>query len=287
MIKRPQRVTFFHIDKPGELAVVEAFGLGVKAHGGQFRQVHLSQYTEESGPDDWTECAVLFGVRDNTRKLFFDHKDIGRRVMHVDSGYLCPERYFKVSLDAFHPTAYFRTTPRSSDRFGQLGFEMKPWKENLLKHVLVVNDHPMYGKLWYRVDMAAWAKKIARRIKGRTPRPVRWYPVGRDWMKEADLRTEYAEVCGPGAIWEELLRTAHSVVAYSSSLAVQAVLEGVPVFVYADDSVALSMAGDPRFVEAPKCPKDDERLQFFCDLAYTQWTAQEMWSGECWEMLWT
>ena len=286
MIKHPTRVTFFHSDLPSELAVVEAFGLGVEAHGGKFRQIHLSQYTEESGPDDFTECAVLFKVKDNTRKIFFDHLDAGCRVIHVDDGYLDPIRYHKVSLDAFHPTEYFRVKPRPPDRWEHLGLEMKPWKDNLLKHILIVNDHPIYGHFWYKIDMATWAKKIARRIKGRTFRPVRWYPVGRDWMKKGDLETEYAEVCGPGAIWEELLRTAHSVVVFASAVAVEAIVAGVPVFTYNEDCVAKSMSGDPRFVEAPKCPKDGERLQFLSDLAYTQWTAQEMWSGECWEALW-
>ena len=286
MIKRPTQVTFYHSDLPPELSIMEAFGLGVEANGGKFRQVHLSQYTEESGPDDWTECAVLFKVKDNTRKIFFDHRDAGLRVIHVDSGYLQPDHYYKVSLDALHPTEYFRASPRPQDRWERLGLEMKPWKGNLLKHVLVVNDHPVYGRFWYKMDMAAWAKKTARRIKGRTHRPIRWCPIGRDWMKKEDLETDWAEVCGPGVIWGELLSTAHSVVVFASAVAVESILAGVPIFVYGQDCVAKSMAGDPRFVESPKCPKDGERLQFFRDLAYCQWTAQEMWSGECWDNIW-
>lgn len=293
MTERPQRVTFFHADKPGELAIVEAFSLGVEAHGSKFRQVHLSEYTEESGPNDWTECAVLYGVKNNkpshhvTRKVFFDYKDAGRHVIHIDAGYLRPQEYCKVSVDAFHPTDYFRNISRPPDRFKRLGLDLKPWKENLLRHVLVVNDHPMYGECWYRIDMAAWAKKIARRVKGRTVRPVLWYPVGREWMRQQDLATEWAEVCGRSAILDELLQTAHSVVVFTSSVALQALLEGVPIFVYGDDCVARSMAGDPRWIERPRCPDDAERLQFFSDLAYVQWTRQEMWAGECWEALWT
>lgn len=288
MIKRPQRVTFFYSDMPTERGVAEAFTMGVEAHGGKCRMAHISSYGDESGPDDWTECAVLYHVKENTRKLWFDHKDSGRRVIHIDEGYLRPGFYFKVSVDDFHPTAEtlnIKRRAKPADRWEQMGVELKPRKENLLKHILVVNDHPVYGQFWYRMDMVAWAKKIARRVKGRTSRPVRWYPVGRDWMKESDMETDWAQVCGPSTILDEMLQTAHSVVVFASPVAVRAIVEGLPIFTYGD-SVAATLAGNPRFVEAPFFPNDQVRRQWLSNLAYVLWTKQEMWSGECWEKIW-
>ena len=76
---------------------------------------------------------------------------------------------------------------------------------------------------------------------------------------------------------------AHCVVTYNSNTAVEALLEGIPVFAHDQGSMCWQVANKSLIsVDVPNRP---DRNSWLNDLAYAQWTLQEMRNGEAWRHL--
>ncbi len=86
----------------------------------------------------------------------------------------------------------------------------------------------------------------------------------------------------PGVPIGEALRQASCVVSHHSNVAVEAMIEGVAV--YAEKGVGrLVSIPDLRGVDAARPPCLEDRVAFLADIAYCQWTPEEMRKGEVWE----
>jgi hypothetical protein len=94
----------------------------------------------------------------------------------------------------------------------------------------------------------------------------------------------YQEAVAPGGkpLSADLVG-AWALVTHSSNAAVEALLEGVPVFCTAPCAAYRMGRPDVAAIEAPALP--DDREQWAWNLARAQWTLAEMKSGECWRDL--
>lgn len=146
-----------------------------------------------------------------------------------------------------------------AERFAALGVEMKPWRTEG-SHVLVCPNRSFgVGKQVMPTD---WASGCARRLRQATRREVRVRPhPGND---------------APSRALEQDLEGAWAVVVWSSSVAVHALLAGIPVFVEAPWHV-VKAAGAGGTADEPVTP---DRLPAFERMAWSQWTVEEIESGE-------
>jgi hypothetical protein len=145
------------------------------------------------------------------------------------------------------------------ERFEALEVDIKPWRTDG-DHILVCANRSFgVGK---QVMPADWAKTASERLRRETKRPV----VVRDHPgNNAPQRTLKAD-----------LRGAWAVMVWSSSVAVHALLEGIPTYIQAPFQVVKG-AGASGPVDAPSVP---DRRPHFERLAWSQWTVEEIQSGE-------
>jgi hypothetical protein len=82
---------------------------------------------------------------------------------------------------------------------------------------------------------------------------------------------------------EEDLKGAHAIVTFNSNAAVDAVIAGIPAFAMDQGSMAWDVTEhDLARIEQPIRP---DRDQWAAELAYTQWTQDEMARGWAWHHL--
>ena len=83
---------------------------------------------------------------------------------------------------------------------------------------------------------------------------------------------------------EECFKVAKCIYTYSSTSGIDAMLAGKPVIAESPVSMVYDLAGHGvKDIKKLKEPKD--RQQWFNDLAYRQWTLEEIRKGEAWEFI--
>jgi hypothetical protein len=167
-----------------------------------------------------------------------------------------PDSYYSLSIGWHNGRGIW---PAGEGRFQKLGVELKPWRTSG-DHILVCPNRSFgVGK---QVMASDWASTASQRLQNASKRPVRVrsHPGNDAPQKplEADLEGAWA------------------VVVWSSSVAVHALLAGIPTFIEAPWQV-LKGAGASGSPDEPVTP---ERLPHFERMAWHQWTCAELETGE-------
>lgn len=186
---------------------------------------------------------------------------------YLDSAYIqgTTTRYLRVERSRFWPST---GAAYSMDRARSLGIEIKPWRWDG-RHILICLHAMKFGRPW-GIDIADWQERIVWRVRAATDRPiiVRRKPV-----------TEQAKRANPLALQ---LEDAWCVVTHSSTAAVTAALQGIPVFCEPTCAAAPVGCTDFTLIDRPRRP---DRERWIAALAWRQWSAEEMQSGEAWARL--
>lgn len=187
----------------------------------------------------------------------------GREWYYSDHAYLRRFEYYRVTRNAYQHDGTGDAKPH---RFEQLGVPIKPWRTGG-GHILVCPPDQPFADL-FRFDSAAWMDNIMATLSQHTDRPIR-------------VRQRKGAERAPVTLQQDL-QDCWALVTYVSNAAVEAVLEGVPIF--ATGRCAASMMGlrDLSKIETPARP---DRDQWAWNLADNQFTFDEMRSGLAWAKL--
>lgn len=192
---------------------------------------------------------------------------LGQPYWYLDSEYLrSPVRMLRVERGRFWPEFHVK---HSMDRAAALGIALKPWRRDG-RHVLVCLQGEKFGRPW-GIDIAAWHATIEARVRAATDRLIilREKPYSRATRRAMPS-------------FEEHLADAWCLVTHSSTAAVAAAIGGVPVFCEPTCAAAVVGSGDLARIETPLRP---DREAWLAALAWRQWAADEMRSGEAWAYL--
>ena len=193
--------------------------------------------------------------------------------------------YHRVGLNHFmRGLADFKNENSPSDRFKELGLKIKPWRKKG-DHILIVGQN-MYDASLFGIDFEWWVKNTIQHLRRHTDRPIvfRDHPENRDQMKNLVDTYKWCNVSysNEGTINDDL-KNAHCTVSYTSGSSIDSLLAGVPVipcsecnFVWPISSHQLSDIENPKL---------GERTQLFYDLAYAQWSVEEIRQGKPWHHL--
>jgi len=232
-----------------------------------------------------SDVAVVFGVYKSKVATSYPRGEVIRRqreagkdVVVIDSGYLKrgggADSYYMVGLNGLNGRADFRNKNMPYDRFKALGIEVKPRQEG--KHILLCGQVPWDASVDH-IDMAAWLDNAVAEINRVTDRPIVFRP---------HPKYPNAIVGGCAHSMESLeddLKNCHAVVTFSSNTAVEAAIQGIPVFAFDEGSMALPVANTKWAKLKDPCLPD--RTQWLNNLAYCQWTPEEMSKGLPWKHL--
>jgi len=219
---------------------------------------------------------------------------LGRKMFEKNTHYRVGVNGF-LNRDAF----WGDNVNRPGDRFDSLGLRYNGWKnkEDLGEKIIIALQ--LAGDASLRnCNINEWCMDTVRELREYTERPIeiRTHPgVSEKGMgNHEELFKEFAFanfrnvsfINGRDVPWEEHLKDAYCVVAYSSGLSIDAVLNGYPVIASDEGNFAWNVAETKlKNIENLNLASNQDVQQWLHNLAYCQWTADEMESGKCWEHL--
>lgn len=214
----------------------------------------------------WT---VHRGAKEGAARAF---EAAGGRVVVCEEAYLRTvrgERHFAIALHDHNGAGRW---PHHHDgggpeRWESFAIPLQPWRRDG-RHVLVREQRGIGS-----VRMASpplWHDTVSARLRRLTRRPV---------VLRAHPRSRlYPELARGQAPLDEALAGCWAVVTWASSLAVHALIAGVPVLYEAPHFVCAGACG--RGIESIEAPPTPDRLPAFERLAWAQWSVGEIASGE-------
>lgn len=272
------RVVFLYADKPREHLLADAFIAGLRRHSVDADKLLLKP--KASLPLE-VDAVCLMGVK--SRNLWHRYRKAGVHTIYFDKGYTRTWEYWRVALDAHHPTSMLMTGMCPSDRLQALRLEIKPWRASG-DHVVFAGSSAKYHAFYRLSEPTRFARKIAKRIADLTDgRREVFYRPKPSWH-DAEPVDGATFSQGQRSIYDDL-RGAHALVTHGSNACFEAMLMGIPSIILGDAIVRPISSTDLEEIENPRLASDAERLQLLSSLAYFQWTLPEMASGQAWEFL--
>ena len=205
--------------------------------------INLVHQLEQQGLDYWYTDTPYFGRFDNDNLKEDNH-------------------YWRISKNQIH-ARYWRDCP--SDRFDKFNLKIKTRDKNQGEHILIC---PSSAGIHTYLKKTNWLNDTVNEIKKYTDRPIK--------IREKPRK---AGTSGPAVAdipLEKDLENAWACVTSCSISAVEAVLQGVPVFsdpksfAWSMSSASLSEIEDPLYLDPS---------QWLYSLAYQQFTPQEFANG--------
>lgn len=187
-----------------------------------------------------------------------------RRFYYGDHGYFGRGDYYRITLNDFQHDGTGDASPK---RFEEFGKSVKPWRKTG-RHILICPPGPIFGVLWgFNVEL--WLSAVQEKLRAFTDRPI--------VIRRKPKRMRMSEPISLD------LKDAWALVTWRSNTAVDALLEGVPVFPTGKCAASRMGLADLAKIDEPFYP--DDREQFAWNLADQQWTLEEMKAGQAWDAL--
>lgn len=189
---------------------------------------------------------------------------------YVDNSYFDKHRgtYFRVTKNALQIAPLGRGS--DGERFAKLGVEIKPWRTELGREILLVpqSDNFMKSTIGLNFDWAADTRKM---LAG--------------WGFDARTRPWTSDKVKAGTALLQDLPNIRLLITFSSASAITAMLEGVPAISTSPTAAAhwISSLFDAASVANPSRPS--RRLEFAQVLADNQFTLEEFRDGKAWAWL--
>lgn len=232
----------------------EAFEKGLRRVG-----FTLTEKAAPSGPEDWLCLWNRKAGADEAEADLWEQR--GGTVIVTENGYLAKaeKTHYAISVHGHCGSGWWPVG--TEDRFGPLGFEVKPWRSRDEKgrDVLVRDQRGVGSKLM--ASPSNWGRKTAAKLG-----------AGARLMAHPGDKNKHA-------LDAAALRNARACVIWSSAIGVRALTEGIPVFYAAPHWVCEGAAS--RFANFEVATRDDAaRAAALHRMSHGQWHFDEIASGE-------
>lgn len=237
--------------------------------------------------DDSADVAVIWSVlwdgrMKSNRQIWDRFKKNNRPILILEIGALDRGKLWKVSLNGINGNGYFGPLANENTRKQKLGISLSPWRSG--NNIILCGQHPQSQQWENMPPMNMWMNETIKTVRKYTDRKiiVRPHPRAKNILTE---KFQNVEIQFPLHLpntydsfdFEKTLEEAWAVINWNSNPAVVAALRGVPVFV-GTESMANAVGNlDLANIENPSKPCRD---QWANDLAYTEWSIDEIRKGE-------
>lgn len=279
------RICFFASDKAREHLLADAFLQGARRHGHATEVRALAEDVSVDGFD----VGCMVGVK--SRALLERVNRAGAGYLMFDKGYSRHKsrspragwEYWRVAIDAHHPTARLAALSMPDDRLQAMGWEIKPWREPTEDGAIILAGSSAKYHEFYRLGHpTTYAKELVRQLRTITKRPLVYRPKP-SWREATPiLKTRFSQL--PETL-ADLMADAHCLVTHGSNACFEAMLAGVPSIVLGEGVAKPLSSTEIGDVEGLHKASDALRRQWAANLAYFQWTGAEFSTGEAWDFL--
>lgn len=227
--------------------------------------------------------SVLWHGRMAQNKLIWDRaRAANKPVVVIEVGHIQRGITWKVGLNGINRDAFFHSGGNNSDRASLLALELKPWKHNPNGPIIICTQHSKSQQWANMPSISNWTIQTVDEIRKHTDRHIIIRPHPRCPLPLIELEFKNVSRQLPrkldGTYDDFDFRYDHAwaVVNWSSNPAVEAVRNGIPVFV-GPSSLAWDV-GNHNF-DSINNPIEPNRQQWLNDLAHTEYTIQEIAQG--------
>lgn len=266
--------------------ITRAWAAGIAAVEGADR-VEVREVQHYAGKSDAPAC-VFYGYGSKLPEIMREMRATGRAAVYVDLGYWGRKLggnwagYHKVSINARHPTEYFRRRQHPADRFDAQRVPILPWTEGR-SAILVAGMGPKAAAVEH-LATERWERDVIADLRRRTDRPIIYRPKPSHPNPQPIKGTRFSasDPKKKAEPLERVLAECYAVVTHHSNTAVDGLLAGVPAFVWGGVAAPLGLA-DLALLETPARPEG--RREWAADVAYCQFNINEMTQGLAWRHL--
>lgn len=278
------KVLFIASTKKREQDLAEAFGKGVTRFIDDFEWTTKRVETMDRFGDFDAVCMV--GVK--SAKFFHHCLNIGVVPIMFDKGYTRTKpagsrvwAYWRISIGAHQPTAYLMQDKMPADRFDGLNLRRTDWNKRGSK-ILLAGSSAKYHQFVRAEHPTAWAKAVVKEVRRKIDKPIIYRPKP-SWREAQHIpRTEFNQ---NKSKLLPILQHSHCVITHGSNISFEAALNGVPSIVLGGGIGAAISSRSLDDICNPYRAPDREVTRWLRNLAYWQWTEDEMANGDAWKFL--
>lgn len=283
-------VVFTPLHNKNHCKVLRAFAQGIERCGQPVTICPLGKYTP-------CDVAIVFGAVKESypptwpkREILDKHK--GRRLIMIESAFIKRGAYWQVGFGGFAGEADFRNDNMPDDRWPTFGVNVQRWKKtDNTAPVVVCGQIPWDTQVQY-VGHVGWCRNLVTKLTTfKIPTLFRPHPRLVRNGRAKDVYTGISLEIWDCSRIEDSLKKARCFITWNSTSAVDALIAGVPVVTFHNSSIAWPMAShELGFYTVKGQPRNlslvyPDREQWFYNLAYTQWSLEEMKKGLPWQHL--
>jgi len=255
--------------------VFKAFEIGAKSLG------HEVVHNSTDGIDViWS--VLWHGRMAPNEKIWHRARQQNKPVIVLEVGVLNRGTYWKVGLNGINRDAYFAPTGFDGARKYILNLQTKPWRDNRDGDILLVTQHDKSQQWKNMPSMSTWVYETIEEIRGYTDRQitVRSHPRCRLSGLQFEFKNvrvqEPKKLDGTYDDFDFNCRKSWAVVNWSSNPAIEAAIQGIPVFI-GPSSLAYEVGNHSySTIENPLTP---DRTQWLNDYAHKEYSVPEIQAG--------
>jgi hypothetical protein len=263
-----------HTTKPRTQRYVDAFVKGTPGESKiyQFREL------KELPPEDLTMYGILAGSGEIYKRCEQEKKDF----YFMDHGYFTnahdKPHWLRITKNAHCQTKLTNTNPDRYEKYFKR--ELKPWQKDGKKILVLPPTNAVAGFF----NATGWLDETVKVLKENTDRPIEvrekpYNPTVATDHVGATVKVDEPTNHQPSISWNEYF----ACVTYNSNTMIESFTNGVPVFCDPHVCGATPIA-ETDFTKIEK-PRYEDRIALFSNLAYNNWTMEEMSNGTAWKMI--
>lgn len=225
----------------------------------------------------------------NYKKIWEKYRQANKPVIVLEVGGLRRNKSFKIAINGVNRKADFANQDVDNARWPLFNYTLQPWKQTG-DNIIILGQHDASEQWNGMPSMNVWFEQQINEIRKHTTRPIQIRPHPRNPVG-FDL-TKYKNVSMARPImdrntiddtnFKDTLKDAWAVVNHSSNPAMEAVINGIPVFV-SEDSLCYDVGNHSLTqINNPKMP---DRQEWANKLSYTEWFQDEIEKGLPWSRI--
>lgn len=222
------------------------------------------------------------GRMSKNKHIFETAKKNKKNIIVLEVGGLKRGITWKLGLNGINRDAYFGPTNNDNKRIHSLNINLKEWQNNNDGPILIAAQHKFSGQWSNPHQMDEWILNSIKEIRLHTQKKIiiRSHPRCPIKINTSNFTNVFFEqpkkINGTYDDFDFNPNNAYAIVNWSSNPGIHSAINGIPIFT-GPSSLAWPVANQSfKTILNPKLPN---RVQWLNDLAYTEWTIDEISSG--------